>query len=260
MGLLALALVAFVVSPPALAQSGLGELTQRLRESGDFRVRTQAALALGASRDKQAVPALCGALADANTTVRAAAAAGLGRLALGGTDCLRSRLGAELSQDVLAVIRRALERLEVPQKPAITSSTRYYLAIGQPTNETTRATAALDQAIRKALTKQLSSFVGIVIAPADETPAQAKALLDKHPHVKAVFVWPKVRALYGGGALKLSIDLSLFTYPGKAFKGSMSRSLTMPDTLPGDVSSEDQLIEMAAERMAPDLEKTAARL
>lgn len=262
LGFFATAGAGLLLSPDLAAQSSVESLAQRLRESVDFRVRTQAALALGATREARAVAPLCGALADGNTTVRAASAAALGRLALGGKECLQGRLTSEGSPDVRSVIQRALERVGgvSPTGPAISPSTRYYVAIGQPTNETTRPTSDLDKIVRSALTKELAGIPGFVIAPSNETPEQAKALLAKHPTVKAIFVWPKIKALYSGGSLKLAIDLSLFTYPGKAFKGNMSRSLTMPDTPPGDMSSEDQLIEMAAERLAPDLEKTAARI
>ncbi len=259
--LFALVTSAALLVSPARAQGSVEELARRLSTSEDFRVRTQAALALGASRDTQAVRPLCGGLKDDNTTVRAASAAALGRLSFqAGRGCLRERLASESNQDVRSVIQRALDRIGDGGSVGIPPGTRYYIAIGEPTNDTTRAKSALDSVVRRALTQHIKQLSGFAIAPAGETPEQAKALLAKHPGVKAIFVWPKIKASYAGGALKLEMDLSLFTYPGKAFKGSMKRKLTMPDTEQGDTSSEDQLIEMAAERLAPDLEKTAARI
>src|SRR6187402_2713590 len=52
----------------AMAQtSDLQRLIYNLASSEDFRVRTQAALALGASKSDRAVTPLCSALADSNT-------------------------------------------------------------------------------------------------------------------------------------------------------------------------------------------------
>src|SRR3954453_615218 len=60
--------------------SDLERLIYNLANSEDFRVRTQAALALGASKSERAVVPLCSGLGDPNTTVRAASAAALGAL------------------------------------------------------------------------------------------------------------------------------------------------------------------------------------
>src|SRR5688572_7268425 len=86
----------FSASASAQAAS-LERLIDTLKNGADFRVRTQAALALGASKNQGAVAPLCSGLSDPNTTVRAAAALALGKLALGGTECLTARLNTEPS-------------------------------------------------------------------------------------------------------------------------------------------------------------------
>jgi hypothetical protein len=243
----------------ALAQgSSIAELSQRLRTGADFRVRTQAALALGASASPDAIRPLCAALSDSNTTVRAASAAALGRLSLGGTECLTRRLGEESSDEVKSVIQRALARL-APAK-VIGPDTKYYVAIGEVTNKTPRSTAALDRKVRAVLERQLGGLPGFVIAPKNETEAEAKRLLGKFKRAKGIFVWPKVVVAYAGGQLRLDLELSLFSYPNKDFKGSMSRNLTMSDAAPGDTASEDEMIQVAAERLVPDLAKNAERI
>ncbi len=244
---------------PALAQSSsVGELAQRLRSGTDFRVRTQAALALGASGDKAAVQPLCSGLSDSNTTVRAASAAALGRLALGGADCLSQRLDAEQSDEVKSVIRRALTRLE--PKAKIGSDTKYYVAIGEVTNQTERSTASLDREVRAALAKHIGAISGFVVAPKGEADADAKALLAKHKGVKGIFVWPKVAVKYTAGQLNLQLELSLFSYPNKDFKGSMSRKLSLAGASSGDTESENEMIQVAAEALVPDLARNAARI
>jgi HEAT repeat protein len=241
------------------AELSEAELARRLKTSSDFRVRTQAALALGATTSASVVDPLCSALEDSNTTVRAAAAAALGRVAKGGRKCIERQLARESSAEVKTVLQRALTRLP-PEEPAIGASTKYYVALGDPTNQTRRADTQLFPLVRETLGKHFGAVASVVLAPEKETPEQAQKRLAKFPKVRGVYVWPKLTTTYAGGKLVLKLELSLFTYPGKAFKGSMSKNLTMPEVPSVDTAAEDELLEMAAERMTPDLEKTMARL
>lgn len=239
--------------------SELSELAKRLRTSDDFRVRTQAALALGATADGRAVAALCDGLKDPNAAVRSASAAALGRTGPQGVRCLESRAAVEQIKNVQVAIAGALKLL-APPRPVINENTKYYIAISEATNGTTRDTAELQRVVRKSLEKHFSKVPGVVVAPASETPEQAKTLLTKHPKVKAFCVWPKVTVTYDRGDLKLKVDLSLLTYPGKAFRGNVSRSLTMPEVGAPDISAEDELIDMASGALAPDVERQAPRI
>jgi hypothetical protein len=249
-----------LLTTPARAESTptVAELGQLLQRGSDFRVRTQAALALGASGKKEAVNHLCQGLGDDNATVRAAAAAALGRLSLGGRECLSKRLASEANSDVKSVIQRALERIEPPA--AIGGDTKYYVAIGEVTNKTAQSNLRLNRTVRDALVKHIRKLSGFVVAPASETDEQAKALLAKHRGVKGIFLWPKVEATYSGGDLRLALELSLFSYPNKDFKGSMSRNLTMPGAQSPDPTSENEMIQMAAENLVPDLARNASRI
>jgi HEAT repeats len=247
------------VASAAPSPSEVSELAKRLRTSDDFRVRTQAALALGATADGRAVPALCDGLKDPNAAVRSASAAALGRTGPQGVACLQNQSAIEQIKNVQVAIEGAL-RLLAPAKPAINENTKFYIAISEVTNGTTRATPDLQNVVRKSLEKYFSKLNGVVVAPATETPEQAKALLAKHPKVKPLCVWPKVTVVYERGDLKLKVDLSLLTYPGKAFRGSVSRSLTMPEVGSPDVQAEDELIDMASGALVPDVERQAPRI
>lgn len=247
------------IAAAAPSASEVSELGKRLRSSDDFRVRTQAALALGATADGRAVPALCDGLKDPNAAVRSAAAAALGRTGPQGISCLQTQAGVEQVKNVQAAIDGSLKLLQ-PPRPAITDSTKYYVAISEVTNGTTRTTSELHGVVRKSLEKYFSKVSGVVVAPASETPEQAKALLAKHPRVKPLCVWPKVTIAYERGDLKLKVDLSLLTYPGKAFRGNVSRSLTMPEVGSPDVSAENELIDMASGALVPDVEQQAPRI
>src|SRR5262245_45547724 len=85
----------FLISRPSLGDDAVDRASGQLKNGDDFRVRTQAALALGASKSKRAVDPLCRGLEDSNQTVRAASAAALGKLKQGGEDCLSKRLDNE---------------------------------------------------------------------------------------------------------------------------------------------------------------------
>lgn len=246
-------------APAALAQDRVAELERALR-SDDFRVRTQAALALGASNSERAVAPLCSALGDANTTVRAASASAIGRLALGGEQCLKDRLGAEPNSDVKGVIQRALDRLREKRGGGVDASTRYYVAIGEVTNKSKRSRQSVDSEIRKHLGGALSRISGYALAPAAESPEEVTRIKRDHPQLKTFFVWPKLELGYTGGTLSMRLELSLFSYPEKSFLGSVSRKLSMPDTREGDTNSENELIEMASDQLAPDLARTLSRL
>src|SRR5262249_5078373 len=107
--------VALFFAQAARAQAvDIDKLVYFLQKSDDFRVRTQTALALGASKAQSAVDPLCGALEDSNTTVRAAAAAALGRLNLGGGECLEQHFASESSEAVKSAIQKALEPVFTP--------------------------------------------------------------------------------------------------------------------------------------------------
>jgi HEAT repeat protein len=89
-----LAMFAFFALLPsaARADSRTDFLVGRL-QAQDFRVRTNAALALGQTGEDGVVVPLCGALADASDVVRQAAAVALLRLAKpASAGCLKDRL------------------------------------------------------------------------------------------------------------------------------------------------------------------------
>jgi hypothetical protein len=247
--LVLLTLLVTLIAPSARgADDGIVRMSRELRNNEDFRVRTQAALALGASKDKRAVAPLCEGLEDSNTTVRAAAAAGIGKLALGGADCLKGRLEYETSASVKSVIEKAIEKVRSAQKPSVTTETRYYVAVGPTTDKTGRGGAEIDDMVRAALEQKTAGLEGYVVAPRDESAIQAKAVTQKFKNLKAFFLWPKVLPPeYSGGKLTVKFEIAVFTYPGKAMKGTIPLKLTMSDMTSVDKATEDDLIRRAAD-------------
>ncbi len=240
----------------------LERMASELRNNEDFRVRTQAALALGASKDKRAVSPLCDGLDDASTTVRAAAGAALGKLALGGTDCLKSHLSTETNTAVKSVLTKAIDAVKAGQKPAVTAETKYYVAVGPTTDKTGRTGTEVDDMIHHAAEQAAADMEGFVIAPRAESPTEGKEVVAKWKKLKAFFLWPKVQPPdYSGGNLTVRFEIAVFTYPGKAMKGTIPLKLTMPDVRPGDRDTENDLITRAVgsalERFADNADRFA---
>jgi len=236
----------------AFAQgSDLDRLIYNLANSEDFRVRTQAALALGASKSERAVSPLCSALADFNTTVRAASAAALGRLALSaGKECLQKRLGEESSDVVKATIVKALEVIKNGggAEPAFVNDTKFYISVGKTSDKTGRGTAEVDGIVRAAMTAKIGETPGFLAAPSGETKELAKKRLAAHAGVKGFFLSPVVTAEYAGDELKVKIDVAMATYPDNAVFGNFSLFLKEAGVSPGSTAEENDLIRAAAER------------
>jgi hypothetical protein len=107
-------LLLLVTSLPARASAegradpGVEAAIRALREDGSLKVRTQAALVLGGRRAREAVPALCDALAaDDAPAVRIAAAAALARI---GDPAGRTALERARQDDPSGAVRAAAER------------------------------------------------------------------------------------------------------------------------------------------------------
>jgi len=222
------------------------ELSTKLKTDKDFRVRTQAALALGVSQSDRAVSPLCAGLDDENHTVRAASAAALGKLRRGGMDCIRQKLASEQHPKVKEMLAKVLRRLEQPAAPSIGPDTRYYVAIGPTTNKTPATDGQIEVMVREALNKELAKDKSMAVAPSDETPEQAEQVLAKHKGLKSVFIWPKLQATDEGGALSFKLSFTLFSYPDKAFKGSLAQGASLPGAKCSDPNALEELMEAAA--------------
>lgn len=241
---------------PALAEDSgdVEHLVQNLSGGSDFRIRTQAALALGASKSSRAIEPLCSALADSNSTVRAASAAALGRLRLGGSECLQRRLAIESSDTVKSAIVKALD-------PVFTPDTKYYLAIGKTSDKTGRSGDEVDGIVRSAMTGSAVGQAMYAVAPVGETPAEAKRRLGPHSGVRPYFVSPKLGPPdYSGGNLTIRLELAVLSYPEKDLIGSYTTKLTEPGVTTPDKGSENELIKSAAERALDKFPAFAARI
>jgi len=248
--------VALTVAPAFTAGSDTKGLIRSLEKSDDFRVRTQAALALGGCKSKDALHPLCGALSDENATVRAAAAAGIGRLHLGGEACLEQQRKLEKSTVVQSAIKKAIVELRTEPEPEFTRQTQYYVAVGKITDTTGRTGTEVVDLVRKVMHDAADSNGTIVLAPSTETAAQATKRLAAHKGVKGLYLMPRVGPpQYTDKGVKLKVEVAYLTYPGKALLGMMGIPLSATGVRGKDRDIEDQLITAAAQRA---IEKVAS--
>jgi len=235
----------FLLVPGLAAADDLQKNADSLRTASDFRVRTQAALALGASRDRRAVVPLCQGVADSNRVVRIASATALSRLGQGGDGCIRRQLEKEGDEQVKAALEKALAKLlgAGAAEPAIAASTRLYIAIDKLAGP-----ERLNGPVRAAFVRGASSSGDVAIAPTGETASQAGDLLKKYTAAKGFMLSPRVaKPTYEGDQLKVKLSVAILSYPEKSIVGSFTQNLAMSGVTGPDPKAEEELVLSAAE-------------
>jgi hypothetical protein len=238
----------------------------QLKNASDFRLRTQAALALGASDDPTAASPLCDALDDDNDSVRSAAAAALGKLkSPAGLPCLKDHLEGETNASVRSVVARSMQLLQgagnsrsgrPPPPPG--PGDNYYVAIGSVTDKTGRDDKSVNDLVAATMQEKLLSYTGFAVAPSGETPTVAKRVLKQHA-LKGFLLQARVEPPRPNGSnLTVEVRVTLWTYPARALQGEFSPRLTMSGASPGDRDAEDNLIKMAVERAIDSFTKVVA--
>ncbi|MBF5044722.1 HEAT repeat domain-containing protein [Aggregicoccus sp. 17bor-14] len=214
MPLLALLVLALLAPTAALAQGDgrIAYLSRQLERAKDPRVRAQSALVLGATEDPEALQPLCRALADPSELVRAAAARSLGTLGEpGGLDCLHAR-----PSDPDAEAERARKEALGALQAARDRPPRFYLAFAGVADKSGQLDAALTQLAEARLRRKLASL-GALLAPADESKANAKSVLKKR-RLKGYRLSAEVLPGPGGG---LKLALLCMTYPEQSLLGQV---------------------------------------
>lgn len=255
-------LTAFAAVPGAAADPRTDYLVKQLKTSDDFRVRTQAALSLGASGDGAAVEPLCGALSDSNASVKVAAAAALGKLGKAeAVRCLKSARAKESDKDVIAQIDQSVAKLSGggDDPPAPGSDTKYYVAI-EVTNKTKRPNAEIEALVRGAIQSKILGTSGYAVAPKSETVEKGGQIV-KGKKLKGYLLIAAVDPpSYSGGNLNVTVNVTMWTYPEKALKAQFAPKLTQEGTTSTDTEGENILMKMASEKAAESFMKVAASL
>jgi hypothetical protein len=240
----ALGFLTLLACSSAFAASKTEVLIQQLKTSDEWRVRTQAALGLGATKDDAAVQPLCGALEDSNEAVRAASAAALGKLKKPeGLPCLKAREGSEPNDKVKSQIAKAIKALSPrDDAPIIPDGARWYVAIGKTTNNSGRPTPEVTALIRKLMHARLKESSVFGIAPERESPAAAKKVMAEKK-LKGFQLQVTLEApVYQGNVLSIKMSVLIMTYPGKDIKAAQSPKISQEGVKPNDTATEDQLI------------------
>jgi hypothetical protein len=247
------------------ADGRLQFLAERLRfppsggQPDDFRVRTNAALALGATNDDDAVTPLCAGLSDPNEVVRQAVAVAMRRLARPSSlTCLRKRLPVETSGSVRGQLERAIDAIEAAGAgPAPTGATapyvpgaKYYVSISPIANNTARPTTEIEHRVREAIASKLGQLGDYQLAPPGESNDAAKTVIAKRK-LKGFYLAVSVEKLdYSDGNLRVRMKVAVFSYPGRDLRGEVPAGATLPGARPGDKGAEDELVGVVAMRAA----------
>jgi hypothetical protein len=222
--------------------------------SDDPRVRTSAALALGASNDDAAVDPLCRALGDSAEVVRQASAVAMKRLGrAGAVPCLRARLDKESNDGVKIAIERAVESISAgsggggtDDKIKDNPSAKYYIALSTIANSTGRSQPEVESVVVKAIKAKLEAAGTIQIAPNKESADAARDTMKKRKMSGFYLAIAVDKFDYSNGNLRVKVKIGVFTYPGKSLLGNLDKTLTKEGVSSGDRSSEDQMLDMAA--------------
>jgi HEAT repeats len=259
--LLLASLLFFAFQRESQAEPKVSYLVQQLQTSDDFRVRTQAALALGASADDAAVKPLCDALADENAMVKQSAAAALGKLGkAAGLPCLTAAIAKETAAGPKKQMQKAIDALAgtaAPPPPG--PGSKYYVAI-EVTNKSKRPLDEVDSLVRSAMQSKLLGKTGYAVAPKGESSVDGGKIVKSKKLTGYYLIASVEPPVYDGGNLTQVVRVSMWSYPTKALKGEFTPKLTQSDTPKPDPEGEKTLIKMCVENAVDTFAKIVASL
>lgn len=225
-----------LVCPRSVAADSRVELLARMLEtSSQFRVRTQAALALGSmAPEARAIRALSAGLKDDHPAVRAASAGALELLK--DASALPALRNARSDRD--AVVRNAvnhaiatIERASAAEQRAQQVDSRggraqFYVAVGTPSSSVALASAALRN-VREHVVKQVGALDGVRIAPEHEAASAADKIV-KGQKLTGYYLDSAITKLEERqGGLRAQVSIIVGTYPGRAMRVMLSGAATV---------------------------------
>ncbi|MGF1469694.1 MAG: HEAT repeat domain-containing protein [Sandaracinaceae bacterium] len=229
-GARALAVALLLAAAPSRADDRADYLLEMLSTSSMFRVRTQAAISLGDVRTEPAVlRGLSRALGDEHPAVRAAAARSLARH---GDPSVLDALRRHRS-DAEAVVRSAVEdAIRELERAATGGSTagpaRFYVGVGRPASRDPEVDRGVLDGARAFIVEVTSEMDGVRLAPADETPRAARAVLAQRPMV-GIYLDASIVELETtpSGGLRARVSIVVQSYPARNIQAELGGAATV---------------------------------
>jgi hypothetical protein len=155
---------AMLLGPASVSTAeDVGSLSRTLGSASDFRVRVNAALALGKTHNRAALAPLVAALLDPQPAVRAAAAAAIGALGQrDGMGALRGQLAGERIASVRSEIGTAMEILGAARLGS-SKGTKYFVQLGMMRNNSGVRGSELAETFRGVTRERASVLPGVVV-------------------------------------------------------------------------------------------------
>jgi len=279
LGLVVAALGVIALASSTFAQSDHSTVVRVLRDSGDFRARVRAALALGASGDRAVATHLVTALSDESPAVRAAAATALGRLGdRSALDPLR-RAARDRASIVRNEAERAIARIEasapvaptapprsltrtasgavmpsfavVPRASDINWGTvRYVVVVGDLQNRSTFRDGSLDQVLDREVMRNLIVLRGVGVLREDQLSSDSEQQIRRRrlPKLRLEGSLNRVerRSQSRQVSVRCEVSLMLLEEPGRNIRSVLNGAATGVSPQRGTrADQERQLAEQA---------------
>jgi len=200
-------------------------LIQRLREGEDFRMRVQAALDLGKTKDPQVRIPLEDALSDQHGAVRAAAAAALKVLGdKAALPALRAKKN-DTSPSVRSQIKSSIAALEGSSAGSSSSKPRVLIKVGPMKNGTSVRSTELVGALEQTSRVKLAELPGVEVVEAD-SDVNAIAKKKKLPAILLTGRIRKLNAERDGRHVvySASVEYIVHRMPEQSLMGTVSGS------------------------------------
>jgi plasmid stability protein len=210
---------------PLAAGGSVSDLRSKLERGVDFRVRVQAALELGKSKDAAARAPLEAALDDENAAVRAAAAAGL--KVLGSKESVPAL--ERHRKDPSAAVRSQIEStLTALRQMAARKKPEVLVQLGMIANGSRVKSNVVQADVERTSREKLSEIPGVEIVEARAPEPQPKSGKAKGS-VPLVMMTGRVKQLghqtQGDSVVySASVEFIMHQMPGQAIKGVISGS------------------------------------
>ncbi len=238
----------FTLTSVAAADARTDFLVRMLSSSTQFRVRTQAALALGAQPPAPDITqALAKALGDEHPAVRAASASALERIKDPSTLSALRAAQNDSDASVRTAVKSALDALGVKGSAAVAASSSsssssssgagssatpsgaatFYVGVGLPGSQVGLSAPAL-RALREHVVRQVTQIEGVRVAPENEDQRSAQKVIGTAKLV-GYFVDSSVTNVEArpDGSVRAQVSVIIGTYPGRDMRAMLSGAATV---------------------------------